>query len=377
MILSVIKDFVAKRVNRERAIEKKIQNSFFQWVLFHPDKNALFKDFFYIKENTKTSVYDAVTFSAFPIENFILHFMNSFSSITWTMSSPSLEKLADLSTECLRTASDFRLNSCAYTNRRGRAFNTLLPRIAFENSYNLIGYIPEENDCETKALSYYKDSNGKIFHVMSEGQIQQTLDFLITPRELFGFLSFKEKLITRHGEKVNNVSHSALLGQYISGNSEVVDIEPSEEFQRWTVESDISCKSKWEAIARDVFESLCNVSMEAYFLALQKLANLDRHQAELFVRQYLLSSTPRHMNDKDGIVLHSLDSGFIFLIVPISDSANEDDLNMKCKLAIHDCLQTRKFTSPVSIIFPSNYLKKTNNTTRLGGVWSHIDTENF
>jgi hypothetical protein len=105
-------------------------------------------------------------------------------------------------------------DSIELSNNQGHAFN--LANAKNKRTHKLVLYHTKESvpeDCASRR--FVMDSDAGIVHVISSDDYHGILETLITPAEVEQYMSFREELVGRWGERVCRVSEQALIGHFL------------------------------------------------------------------------------------------------------------------------------------------------------------------
>ncbi len=208
------------------------------------------------------------------------------------------------------------LGSIEIRNHRGHAFNLDLQSI--HNLYKLIVYLPYEALPEKcRMLKHHRSSTAGVIHIISANDYLGIVRTLLTPAEVADYLNFREELIERWEGKIADVPESALVGQYLNGDS---NVQPSIEFLEYLQHLDHRL-DEWDISELiSTFPDVVTTNNEPtdYYPIIRELALLKRNELREFKKRFQLSVKKARSTESVRpyiIAFPRTNCGFVFIPV--------------------------------------------------------------
>lgn len=186
-------------------------------------------------------------------------------------------------------------SSIQLQNHRGHAFNITVSSL--DSVHKLVLYKAHESLSEfCKKQKHHKSQTAGLIHLIPANDYLGILKTLLTPAEVADYLVFREALINVWEEKSLNLPEQALVGQYLSGNSEQKpDIQFVEYLQALAHRAE-----EWDmSRVINVFPDRVttdNVSTDYYYIV-REIAKLKRSELREFKKRFQLSMEKARANE--------------------------------------------------------------------------------
>lgn len=173
------------------------------------------------------------------------------------------------------------------TNHRGHTFE--LANAAIKQCHKLICYRPRDNlPAEAASKKFHRSRTAGIIHLFQAQDYRGIIETLLTPAEFAEYLEFREELICKWEEHLDDIPESALVGQYLSGNAEV---PPNLEFCEYLEALDHRA-DEWDISG--IIKTFPNRmtgggNATDYYAIVQELAKLKRTELREFKKRFQLS----------------------------------------------------------------------------------------
>ena len=138
------------------------------------------------------------------------------------------------------------------------------------------------------STKYHRSETAGVIHIFQAYDYLNVVHYLLTPTELAEYFRFREDLINKHGESINDISEPALLGQYFSGDEESA---PSETFVPYitALKDDIDNWDMTGIIKRFPDRMYGEEGPTEYYYIVKEIAKLMRNELHLFKERFMLS----------------------------------------------------------------------------------------
>lgn len=199
-------------------------------------------------------------------------------------------------------------------NHRGHAFNITVSSL--ESVQKLVLYkahksLPES--CRNK--KYHRSQTAGLVHLIPANDYLGILRTLLTPAEVADYLAFRETLINGWEEEVLNLPEQALVGQYLSGNSEH---KPDLQFVEYLQALEHRAEEWDMSGVINVFPDRVttdNASTDYYYIV-REIAKLKRNELREFKTRFKLSMEKARANEfvfPYRMAIPRTDCGFVFI----------------------------------------------------------------
>jgi hypothetical protein len=153
----------------------------------------------------------------------------------------------------------------------------------------VVCYLPQDAlPMSCRARKFYLSKTAGIIHLFQAKDYARAVFTLLTPAELFDYLTFREELVCRWGEAVSSVPEEALLGHFLYGNA---NLPPAIDFVSCLVDLEHRL-DEWDIseIIKDFHDSITGASGATdYYHIISELAKLKRSELREFKRRFTLS----------------------------------------------------------------------------------------
>ena len=172
-------------------------------------------------------------------------------------------------------------------NHRGHKFHLQSSKITV--IHKVVCYLANDslpNECRSRR--FYRSQTAGIIHLISAEDYLGIVRTLLTPTELFEYLSFREELIEEWDSRVNGVSEPALIGQYLCGD---IDIPPSNTFRDYLTNLKHQI-NEWDmsgVIKQFPDRIITDNKVTDYYSIITEIAKLKRNELRLFKKRFQLS----------------------------------------------------------------------------------------
>ncbi|MEA5534606.1 hypothetical protein [Crocosphaera sp. XPORK-15E] len=212
-------------------------------------------------------------------------------------------------------------------NHRLDTFNIKVPSPDFV--HKLILYKPHEFLPEScRKHKYYPSKTAGFIHIISSEDYRGIVKTLITPAEFADYLMFREQLINKwEDEDTFNLPEQALVGQYLSGESEN---KPNLSFISYLQQLEHNFE-EWDmsGIISIFLERITTKNPPTdYYYIIREIGKLMRHELREFKTRYKLSMEDAKANKiilPYRIAIPRTGCGFVF--VPVTHDLKETRLN--------------------------------------------------
>ena len=205
-------------------------------------------------------------------------------------------------------------NNIQVQNHRGHTFDITVASLDSVHKlvlYKAHKFLPES--CLKK--KHHKSSTAGFIHLISSDDYLGLVKTLITPTEFANYLTFREALIINWEEETLNLPEQALVGHYLSGDSEH---KPSLYFVKYLRLLEHN-PQEWDmsGIIRVFSERITtNNPPTDYYCIVKELAKLQRHELREFKIRFNLSIERAKANELEypnRIAVLSTKCGFVFV----------------------------------------------------------------
>jgi hypothetical protein len=141
------------------------------------------------------------------------------------------------------------------------------------------------------------------------------LSTFITPVEVENYFLFREQLIEKQSELLNEVSEISIIGQYLSGkHSSELSIEYVSYFK--LISSEV-CEWDIRIITKNLYEkTIYQENLTDYYPIMKEMAKLIKDEAREFKQKFFKAIEivkNEQRTQPYGIVISRLDCGFLFI----------------------------------------------------------------
>ena len=199
-------------------------------------------------------------------------------------------------------------------NHRELRFNLSLAQI--RRLHKLVVYLPNERlPARLRNMKHHTSRTAGIIHLLQGQDYLGIVRTLLTPAEVFDYFEFREVAIERWPSEVVVLPEQALVGQYLSGNT---DAPPDMAFIEYLRQLDHRA-SEWDVSGIiSVFpERITAASFgTAYYQVIRELALLKRNELREFTSRFELSMAKAKANEfvlPYRIVVPRTGCGFVFI----------------------------------------------------------------
>ncbi|WP_023604739.1 hypothetical protein [Aliivibrio logei] len=200
-------------------------------------------------------------------------------------------------------------------NNRGHKINVATDSV--KNIHKVVMYKPSTLlPQKTLWKKYHKSSTAGVIHLFSKDDYFGLIETLITPAELHEYLSYREQLILKFPDMVNELPEQALLGQYL-----VTDliIEPNMSYAGNLASLDFSDVESWDmsGVINTFPDRMRDYEgNQDYYFILTQLAKLTRGELKAFKERFVRSFELANLNQEElpfRFSIPRLDCGFVFI----------------------------------------------------------------
>jgi hypothetical protein len=172
--------------------------------------------------------------------------------------------------------------------------------------------LPPENR-ETK---FHRSKTVGVIHIFTDADYRGVVRTLLTPGEISGYLSFRERLIEKWEGAVSQVAETALVGQFLSGDT---NSKPSQEYEGY-LRRLVQNIDEWDMSG--ILRSFPDRMVESggnendYYQILKELAKLKRDELKQVKIRFVLSLEKSKQNEFTSpyrVAFSRTGCGFIFL----------------------------------------------------------------
>ena len=210
-------------------------------------------------------------------------------------------------------------------NHRGHTFNLTVSSL--DCVHKLIVYKAHEFLPEScRRQKHHRSKTAGFIHLISADDYLGIVKTLLTPAEVADYLAFRETLISNWEEDILYLPEQALVGQYLSGESEC---QPGKHFLDYLRELDHRAE-EWDisGIINVFLERITNNNaLTDYYYIVREIAKLKRNELREFKTRYKLSMEKARANEFTQpyrIALPRTGCGFVF--VPLTHDLIESRL---------------------------------------------------
>jgi hypothetical protein len=199
-------------------------------------------------------------------------------------------------------------------NHRGHRFNIQVSSL--ESVHKLVLYKAHESLPEScSRLKHHRSQTAGFIHLISADDYLGIVKTLLTPAEVADYLAFREALINSWQEDILALPEQALVGQYLSGDSEH---KPSLQFLEYLRSLEPRAE-EWD------MSGIISVFLERittdnppndYYYIIREIAKLKRHELREFKTRYKLSMEKARTNEfalPYRIAVPHTGCGFVFV----------------------------------------------------------------
>jgi len=173
------------------------------------------------------------------------------------------------------------------TNNQGHSFNLATSKV--NKIHKVIVFkAGKELPDQTFNTKYYTSRSVGIIHIIPDNDYLGIVKYLLTPPEVHDYLTFREKFISKWGEKIRKIPEAALVGQYLTGDEET---EPNIQFKSALVALKHDIES-WDmtGVIKTFPDKMINYESSIdYYSIVRELAKLMRNDLKAFKERFTLS----------------------------------------------------------------------------------------
>ena len=224
-------------------------------------------------------------------------------------------KIIDSAKQQIRDTLNY-LQSChdiEIQNRRGHKFKITVSSL--DSIHKLVLYKAHESLPEScRKLKYHRSQTAGFIHLISSDNYLGIVKTLLTPVELADYLSFREMLINNWEEASLNLPEQALVGQYLSGESQH---EPNFHFIEYLKQLEHRAE-EWD-MSRLISVFLDRITTDNHatdYYIVREIAKLRRNELREFKTRFKLSMEKTKANEVTlpyRILSPRTGCGFIFV----------------------------------------------------------------
>ena len=199
-------------------------------------------------------------------------------------------------------------------NHRGHKFHLQSSKITV--IHKVVCYLANDSlPHECRSRRFYRSQTAGIIHLISAEDYLGIVQTLLTPTELFEYLSFREELIEEWDSRVNSVPEPALMGQYLCGD---IDHPPSIAFIDYLIDLEHRI-NEWDmsgVIKQFPDRITTDNKVTDYYSIITEIAKLKRNELRLFKKRFQLSIQKCRSNEYTQpyrFACPRTDCGFVFV----------------------------------------------------------------